>query len=272
MSLRDPKVVRLILAVALCALAGWGYFLSDLLPFGYKRVSKRQRELDGARETVAAELEKARRSVGNLPQLEKEHRELERKWQQAEMLLPTDKEMAELLTSITQAGEQAGVEFQSFKPGAQRPQEFYNENPVDIQVKGGFHQVGVFLARVANLPRIVSVSGLTLDGAKQKSRAARGKRGATAAEPRTDEDRSDHTLTASFTATAFSLRDPSQPLPQAAPAEKGGRVAKAGGKAGQGGHGATAAASVAPSHPKASPGSVTKRLSDKAKKPVEGAQ
>jgi Tfp pilus assembly protein PilO len=262
----------MVLAVALCALAGWGYFLSDLLPFGHQRLSKRNRELSAARETVATELEKARRSVGNLPQLEKEHRELERKWKQAETLLPTDKEMAELLTSITQAGEQAGVEFQSFKPGPQRPQEFYNENPVDIQVKGGFHQVGVFLARVANLPRIVSVTGLSLDGTKQKARGPRGKRAKD--ESRSDEQKSDHTLTASFTATAFSLRDPSQPLPQAAPAEKGGRVAKAGGKSKSGGAdgaGGTAAASVAPGNTKSTPGAVTKRLSDKAKQPVEGA-
>jgi Tfp pilus assembly protein PilO len=263
----------MVLSVALCALAGWGYFLSDLLPFGHQRLSKRNQELSAARETVATELEKARRSVGNLPQLEKEHRELERKWKQAERLLPTDKEMAELLTSITQAGEQAGVEFQSFKPGPQRPQEFYNENPVDIQVKGGFHQVGVFLARVANLPRIVSVSGLSLDATKQKSRAGRGKRDRN--EAKDDTENSDHTLVASFTATAFSLRDPSQPLPAAGPAEKGGRIAKSSGKGGKGGgagHGDTQAASVAPGNPKASPGATTKRLSVKAKQPVEGAQ
>src|SRR5262245_40203380 len=145
MSLRDPKTQRLLLAIALCALAGWAYFLSNLLPFGYRKQAQKHRELKAAQEQVAGELEKARRAVHDLPRLEAEQRDLEKKWNQAESLLPTDKEMAELLTSITQAGEQAGVTFQTFKPGAQKPQEVYNENPVEVTVKGGSHQVGVFL-------------------------------------------------------------------------------------------------------------------------------
>ena len=61
--------------------------------------------------------------------------------------------------------------FQTFKPAPQKPQEFYNENPVEIEVKGGFHQVGVFLSRLANLSRIVNVTNLQLEGTAQKSRA-----------------------------------------------------------------------------------------------------
>jgi Tfp pilus assembly protein PilO len=261
MSLRDPKTQRLVLAIAVCAIGGWGFFLSDLLPFGYRKHAKKEKELRAARETVATELEKARRTVGALPQLETEQKDLERKWRQAETLLPTDKEMAELLTSITQAGEQAGVTFQLFKPGPQRPQEFYNENPVEIQVKGGFHQVGVFLARLANLSRIVNVSGLVLDGTKQKSRRERGKRQAGAP---ADDERSDQTLTASFTATAYSLRDPAAPVPQAPAAEKGGQRGAQKAQAGAAGHDA------APSAARTTPGGVTKRVGQKAKPQAEG--
>jgi Tfp pilus assembly protein PilO len=129
-------------------------------------------------------------------------------------LLPTDKEVAALLTQITQAGEQAGVTFQLFKPDASKPQEFYNENPVDIKVEGGFHQVGVFLSRLANMSRIVNVTDLHLDGVDQR-RADKGK-----SAPGDMQGRTDHTLVASFTATAYSLRDPTAEPPQGPPAEK----------------------------------------------------
>src|SRR5262245_17135600 len=122
MSLRDPKVQRLLLTTAACAVAAWAYFLSNLLPFGYQAQVKKTRELRAKQESLSAELEKARRTVGNLPQLEREQSELEHKWQQAEALLPTSKEMPELLTQMTLAGDQAGVEFKTFRPDAAKPQ------------------------------------------------------------------------------------------------------------------------------------------------------
>jgi type IV pilus assembly protein PilO len=214
MTLRDPKLLRILLTVVVGAVGLWGYFLSDLLPFGYQRRAKQLKELKATHETVSAELEKARRSVHNLPQLEAEQRELERKWKQAEALLPTDKEVANLLTQVTEAGEQAGVAFETFKPGGQRPQEFYNENPVEIQVRGGFHQVGVFLARIANLPRIVNVGELKLEGGDPRQGKVKGKKREAGGAGRTD-----HTLTANFTATAYSLRDAMAEPPPAVEAE-----------------------------------------------------
>ena len=223
MSLRDAKTQRLLLTVVVCAVAGWAYFLSGFLPFGYQAHIRKAKELRAQQEQLSAELEKARRTVGNLPQLEREQKELERKWQQAEQLLPTTKEMPELLSQITVAGEQAGVEFQSFKPEASRPQEFYNENPVQVEVKGGFHQVGVFLSRLANMSRIVNVTDLHLDAGVQKGRKQGERRGRT---PGDSGERTDHTLTASFTATAYSLRDPSEPVQQAPAAERGQSATK----------------------------------------------
>jgi type IV pilus assembly protein PilO len=253
MSLRDAKTQRVLIAAVLSGVALWAYFVSSLLPFGYQARSKRATELRVQQEAASAELEKARRTVSNLPQLESEQKELERKWRQAEKLLPTTKEMPELLTEMTQAGEQAGVEFKLFRPEAGKPQEFYNENPVQVQVKGGFHQVGVFLSRLANLSRIVNVTELHLAGSEQKPRP-KGKRNREAERPKPeDRERTDHTLTATFTATAYSLRDPNEPPPAvAAPAEKGAqRTVK----------------NQAKQQPKRAPGA-----HGKAPKPTEGEQ
>ncbi|WP_280338161.1 type 4a pilus biogenesis protein PilO [Salinicola acroporae] len=40
--------------------------------------------------------------------------------------------------------------------------EFYIEQPFDIQVRGDFHQIASFLARVAAMPRIVTLHDFTL--------------------------------------------------------------------------------------------------------------
>jgi Tfp pilus assembly protein PilO len=121
--------------------------------------------------------------------------------------------------------------------------------------------VGVFLSRLANLSRIVNVTNLQLEGSQQKSRNKnRRARASEGNSPAGDMHNSDRTMTASFIATAYSLRDPSAPVEQAPPAEAGGRRQQNASV----GHGAPS---------KATSGATTKRVSDKAKKkPVEGEQ
>ena len=43
-----------------------------------------------------------------------------------------------------------------------RPQQYYTENPIEITVAGGYHQVGAFLGEVANLDRIINVDNLEI--------------------------------------------------------------------------------------------------------------
>jgi type IV pilus assembly protein PilO len=210
MSLRDPKTQKVALTVVITVILLWGYFMTSILPFGYKPRAEKTKALQAEYEKASAELEKARRSVDNLPQLERESAELQKKWKQAEALLPSDKEVAELLTQVTRAGEQSGVKFELFRPRTPKPQEFYNENPVEVRVSAGYHQLGMFLSRVANLPRLVNVSDLNLVGKESSQNKKKAKAP------------SDHTLVASFTATAYSLRDVPA-VDDAAPAEKAGR-------------------------------------------------
>lgn len=209
MSLRDPRVQKILILSVVSVTILWGYFLTEILPFGYQPRSRDIRELRSEYESVSAEVEKARRMVGNLPRLEREHAELERRWQEAQQLLPADNEVSRLLSQVTQSGQQAGVHFELFKPGNSKPLEFYNENPVEVQVTAGYHQLGIFLSRLANLPRLVNVSQLSLIGFDDKT-----------SEEASEAGRGDHTLTANFIATAYSLRDPAEEAIEAPAAEQ----------------------------------------------------
>lgn len=209
MSLRDRRTQQILITSVAGAALLWSFFIADVLPFGYRRRAAEVAKMRGEYETVSAELEKARRTVSDLPQLEKENAELLQKWQEAQQLLPTEKEMSRLLTQITQAGEDAGVTFELFKPDTPKPQEFYNENPIEVKVSAGYHQLGIFLSRVANLSRLVNVSQLHLDGDEPKEN-----------EKNSEAGRGDQTLKADFVATAYSLRDEAAEQ-QAPPAEPG---------------------------------------------------
>ncbi len=71
--------------------------------------------------------------------------------------LPSRTEVAELLVDISQTGIENGLEFELFKPEAERPADFYAELPIKIKVAGGYHEFGRFVSDIATLPRIVTL-------------------------------------------------------------------------------------------------------------------
>jgi type IV pilus assembly protein PilO len=86
--------------------------------------------------------------------------------------LPNKAEMDALLTDVNQAGLNRGLQFELFKPAPQETfSEFYAELPVSIRVTGSFHDIGGFASDVAALPRIVTVSDISLSTTKDGSLA-----------------------------------------------------------------------------------------------------
>lgn len=71
--------------------------------------------------------------------------------------LPSETEVAALLEEISQTGVTNGLEFELFKPGEEKQQEFYVELPIQIRVTGSYHQFGRFISDIAALPRIVTL-------------------------------------------------------------------------------------------------------------------
>ncbi|MBS1270027.1 MAG: hypothetical protein MAG794_00979 [Gammaproteobacteria bacterium] len=76
--------------------------------------------------------------------------------------LPNKTEVPELLIDITQTGIGRGLQFDQFQPKNKRVADFYAELPVNIKVKGTYHQLGEFVSDVAALPRIVTIDDLVL--------------------------------------------------------------------------------------------------------------
>jgi len=182
--IKSPGAQKLLLSVLLAGGALGVYFSTHLVPWTFPSGSEKIADLKSQYEQKSAELARARASVADLPRFEAEYEQLHQRWELAAELLPTDRQLSTLLRKITLAGEQTGVQFVMFKPGGQRPSEYHTELPVQISVTGPYHNVGSFLAELANLRRIVTVSGLHL---------------ASSAKPE------DGTTTAEFTASAYSL-------------------------------------------------------------------
>jgi type IV pilus assembly protein PilO len=80
--------------------------------------------------------------------------------------LPSKAEMAALLSDINQAAVGRGLTFDLFRPGQSVVRDYYAELPIEIKVKGSYHDVGAFAGDMANLPRIVTLNNMTLSSSK----------------------------------------------------------------------------------------------------------
>lgn len=192
MDLHDPKVQRLLFSSLISALCLYLFFGTSLMGFTFQSQRSDIAELETEHEKLSRELERARLIVGNMAKLEREFDYLHRQWQVAQSLLPDQNEISPLLRKITAAGTQAGLDFVRFEPKPRLQQGFYAENPVSVQIEGGYHQLGTFVSQLANLNRIINVRNLDIRGVQPES-----------------QEEATHTLEATMEIVAYSM-DPSE--------------------------------------------------------------
>ena len=111
---------------------------------------------------LQSDLQQKQHIAANRPKLEAEIKALEKQLDEALVRLPEEKDIPRLLTQVNTLGQQIGLEFLLFRPGAPVKKGFYAEVPIDIRVEGQYHSLGGFLDRVSKLERIVTVSDVKI--------------------------------------------------------------------------------------------------------------
>lgn len=76
--------------------------------------------------------------------------------------LPDKSQMDGLLTDINQAGLGRGLEFELFKPGQEVAADFYAEMPIQLKIKGNYHDIGAFATDISKLSRIVTLNDISI--------------------------------------------------------------------------------------------------------------
>jgi len=121
--------------------------------------------LDGVEEKLAKleqDIQSAKAVASNLESFKRKREELKKELQASLQKLPNSSELPALLTDITSLGKKSGLEIRSFKRGKQVNRGFYNEQRILLEFFGGYHDVGVFFDRLANLSRIVNIDSLNV--------------------------------------------------------------------------------------------------------------
>ena len=154
---RAPLPARLGAAVLLSAVivgAGW-YFHTRHQITELERIEAKEPSL---RQTFEIRAKRA----ANLEEYKAQLAEMERVFGELLRQLPSQTEIPGLIEDVSQTALASGLEINLFRPLADNPKGFYVEKPIQISIRGSYHQMGNFVTGVSALPRIVTLHDVSL--------------------------------------------------------------------------------------------------------------
>lgn len=128
----------------------------------YSPLSLRIFDLEEQIKSARIERIRKRNLTRDSAKLKEQLNELNYMLRKAVAQLPDRKEIPELLSSISGRAREAGLEILIFRPKAENLRDFYAEIPVDIVVRGGFHNVVTFFDEVGRLNRLVNIRNIEM--------------------------------------------------------------------------------------------------------------
>lgn len=152
-----PLPVRMVVVVVVCLAVAYGAWHYDVQPQLDSLATVEKEEV-----TLRETFEGKQRKAANLNALKEQLAEMKQSFGDMIRQLPDQTEVAGLIVDISQTGLATGLEFELFKPGKEKPAEFYSELPISIRVVGDYHQFGEFVSGIATLPRIVTTHDISI--------------------------------------------------------------------------------------------------------------
>lgn len=146
------KIQRIGIWIGVLVLIVAAFVYFSYLP-NFKQIDKLRNKLA----KIEKQLEVAKKNARELNAFRKKMQEAEDQFKIVMQALPEKEEIPTLLTGISRAGKDAGLEFILFQPKPERKKDFYAEIPVAIKVIGDYHGVATFFENVAELNRIVNI-------------------------------------------------------------------------------------------------------------------
>jgi type IV pilus assembly protein PilO len=129
----------------------------------FKQIDKLKANLS----KIEKELEVAKKNAQQLNAYRKKMQDAEEQFKIVMRALPENEEIPTLLTGISKAGKDSGLNFILFQPKPEAKKEFYAEIPVAMRVTGDYHGVATFFESVAGLNRIVNIRDINMTPGKE---------------------------------------------------------------------------------------------------------
>jgi type IV pilus assembly protein PilO len=159
-----PGVVKFVIAASLfllCLGAGFWFDIRNL----QTALSRWQTE----ETTLRFEFEQKAVLAANLEDYKAQTVQMEEAFAELLRQLPSQTEVPDLVDDITETGLGSSLSFSRIELDSEIAQEFYIEQPIQVEVLGNYHDFGTFVSGVASLPRIVTLHDFAISAVNNRS-------------------------------------------------------------------------------------------------------
>src|SRR5437867_12019657 len=102
--------------------------------------------------------------IAKLEELKQLNAELQRQLSKNQEYLPPEEEAVTLLKQLSDLGTRIGLDLKLWRPGARAEDssKLFVRLPVDVEMSGGYHTLGLFFAPIRKLPRVINVNKIKM--------------------------------------------------------------------------------------------------------------
>lgn len=101
-----------------------------------------------------------------LKQMDQQLAELKQQLEIEQRIVPDEKQIDAFITMMDGEAQKAGVELRRYTAKDTKPQQYYTEVPVDMELDGPYYSALNFFDRVSKLERIVNIGSLLVSTTK----------------------------------------------------------------------------------------------------------
>jgi len=151
-------------AVVLLAIIGVAYYFAryQSLSSEHDRLVVREGALQGQERSLHQKRDRYEADVRRLAQL-REH------FATQSRVLPPEAEMSSFLDALNNHAELAGLEIALVQPMDEEGMGFYAKIPVELHLRGRFHELAKFFYNVGQLERVINIQNIQLSEAASSS-------------------------------------------------------------------------------------------------------
>lgn len=120
------------------------------------------------------EIARDQAKAAKLDILRKENERLKEKLEELKLQLPEEREISGLLKQVSDLGIKSGLRIMLWKPEQKKdhPSGIVYEIPVNVELSGSYHNLGIFFSSLTRLNRIVNIGDIKLSDPKAQRNEA----------------------------------------------------------------------------------------------------
>jgi type IV pilus assembly protein PilO len=145
--------------------------MAGVAAFYYLYAVPADQALDVQRQKLAAlrvDISQGMTIAQQLPQFRAQVADLETRLDGLKAILPDEKDFGDLLRSLQTLAVQSNLTIRVFKPAPVVTKELHAEWPINIELDGTYHNLGLFYDRISRFSRIINIGNVSIK-AKDKA-------------------------------------------------------------------------------------------------------